>query len=105
MRHGSGINPSNRFEKTERTADAELLDWDDEFLRAQTNRQIEYLPDTSRSIISENQSPDVPFRYSLNPYRGCVHGWICWLISPRSVNPFSGKDLRPYFSRFGEGGR
>ncbi|MEO8496117.1 MAG: PA0069 family radical SAM protein, partial [Planctomycetota bacterium] len=35
--------------------------------------RIEYLADSSKSIVSENNSPDVPFRYSLNPYRGCVH--------------------------------
>jgi DNA repair photolyase len=28
----------------------------------------------ARSIVSENDSPDVPFRYSVNPYRGCFHG-------------------------------
>jgi DNA repair photolyase len=28
----------------------------------------------SRSILSENDSPDVPFRFSVNPYRGCHHG-------------------------------
>ncbi|MCR4415262.1 MAG: PA0069 family radical SAM protein, partial [Thermoguttaceae bacterium] len=26
------------------------------------------------TVVTENQSPDVPFRYSLNPYRGCSHG-------------------------------
>jgi DNA repair photolyase len=30
--------------------------------------------DTSRSVLAENASPDVGFRYSLNPYRGCEHG-------------------------------
>lgn len=35
---------------------------------------IEYISDTSQSIVSENDSPDIPFRYSLNPYRGCIHG-------------------------------
>ena len=28
----------------------------------------------ARSILSENDSPDLPFRWSLNPYRGCFHG-------------------------------
>lgn len=27
----------------------------------------------ARSILSENESPDLPFRYSINPYRGCLH--------------------------------
>ena len=31
------------------------------------------LPDTSRSVIARNQSPDVPFDQSINPYRGCEH--------------------------------
>jgi DNA repair photolyase len=30
--------------------------------------------DASRSILAENDSPDVGFRFSLNPYRGCEHG-------------------------------
>lgn len=30
--------------------------------------------DASRSILSRNDSPDLPFRYSVNPYRGCFHG-------------------------------
>src|SRR5262249_46321360 len=34
----------------------------------------EYLADHTRSIIAQNNSPDVPFRYSVNPYRGCEHG-------------------------------
>lgn len=34
----------------------------------------EFLSDNSKSILAENSSPDIPFRYSLNPYRGCEHG-------------------------------
>ncbi len=33
-------------------------------------------PDHSRSIIAKNDSPDVPFSLSINPYRGCEHGCI-----------------------------
>ena len=47
---------------------------DDELLEGQPSRPIEYIDDASQSIVSENQSPDIPFRYSLNPYRGCIHG-------------------------------
>ncbi len=32
------------------------------------------LRERAKSILSENDSPDVPFRFSLNPYRGCYHG-------------------------------
>src|SRR5206468_2027525 len=44
------------------------------FLAELGRPKTEYLPDTSQSVISENDSPDIPFRYSLNPYRGCAHG-------------------------------
>ena len=30
--------------------------------------------ETAKKIVSENDSPDIPFRYSINPYRGCFHG-------------------------------
>lgn len=34
----------------------------------------QFYRDTSRSVLAENSSPDVGFRFSLNPYRGCEHG-------------------------------
>jgi DNA repair photolyase len=74
MLHGSMIDPPNRFQKTHLEPDMEHLEWDQEYLSQKQERKIEYLTDTSKTIISENNSPDVPFRYSLNPYRGCVHG-------------------------------
>ena len=74
MRHGSMIDPPNRFDKTQREADYDHWEWDQEFLAGLNDRRVEYLSDASRSIISENKSPDIPFRYSLNPYRGCLHG-------------------------------
>jgi DNA repair photolyase len=74
MRHGSMIDPPNRFEKTHREPDYEHLEWDQEFLSQVGERRVEYLTDDSKSIVSENNSPDIPFRYSLNPYRGCLHG-------------------------------
>lgn len=74
MRHGSNIDPPNRFEVVHKELDLEHLEWDQEHLRTLTNRRIEYVADSSRSIVSENSSPDIPFRYSINPYRGCIHG-------------------------------
>ena len=35
--------------------------------------KVTLLEDASRSILSENDSPDLPFRWSANPYRGCLH--------------------------------
>lgn len=74
MRHGSRIDPPNRFERVRQTPDLEHLEWDQEYLDERLERAIEYLPDDSQSLVSENDSPDVPFRYSVNPYRGCAHG-------------------------------
>lgn len=73
MRHGSRIDPPNRFERIHAEADVEHLEWDTEYLEERQDRRIEYLADNSKSVVSENHSPDVPFRYSLNPYRGCIH--------------------------------
>jgi DNA repair photolyase len=36
----------------------------------------ELFPDKSRTIITRNQSPDLPFDRSINPYKGCEHGCI-----------------------------
>ena len=38
--------------------------------------------DTARKVISRNQSPDVPFDRSINPYRGCEHGCIYCFARP-----------------------
>jgi DNA repair photolyase len=71
---GAQIEPPNRFGQTYAELDLEHIPADDEFLADLENRKTVYLPDNSKSIISENDSPDIPFRYSLNPYRGCAHG-------------------------------
>lgn len=39
-------------------------------------------PEPARSIISRNQSPDIPFAQSINPYRGCEHGCIYCYARP-----------------------
>src|SRR5438105_1644042 len=88
MRHGSLIDPPNRFEPTHREADLEHLEWDEEYLAGLDTRPVEYLTDASRSIISENDSPDIPFRYSLNPYRGCQHG--CSYCYARNTHEYLG---------------
>ena len=40
------------------------------------------MPDSSREIIARNQSPDVPFDRSINPYRGCEHGCVYCFARP-----------------------
>jgi DNA repair photolyase len=71
---GSGLRPPNRFDNIHSELDLEQVEHDDEYLATLAKVPTTYLPDDSRSIISENDSPDLFFRYSLNPYRGCLHG-------------------------------
>lgn len=73
MRHGSHLNPPNRFESVHAEPDLEHLAWDEEPL-GEPSERIAYFPDVSQSLVVENRSPDIPFRFSVNPYRGCVHG-------------------------------
>lgn len=63
---GVGENPANRFERLHVLVD------DAEKKSGQVETVL--YRDDSRSILSKNDSPDLPFRYSLNPYRGCEHG-------------------------------
>jgi DNA repair photolyase len=70
---GAAIDPPNRFQSVRREADWEHFDGaEDEPLEPAVATQ--FLPDRSRTIIARNDSPDVPFTYSINPYRGCEHG-------------------------------
>jgi DNA repair photolyase len=71
---GSQLNPPNRFGGPHYEADLEQVEHDAEYLAGLHNLATEYLPDRSRSIVTENDSPDIPFRFSINPYRGCSHG-------------------------------
>jgi DNA repair photolyase len=66
-------DPPNRFLSVHREADpdAELDAEDDERPPRATTQ---FFSDLSETIVTENNSPDVPFRYSVNPYRGCEHG-------------------------------
>lgn len=73
MRHGSNIDPPNRFHSIHTESDFEQLSEEDPHHANHLRRPVEYLPDDSQSIVSKNNSPDISFQYSLNPYRGCVH--------------------------------
>jgi DNA repair photolyase len=73
---GTGENPGNRFETIRHEVDPDL---DPE--ERPSPRTI-FLRDTSRSIIAHNDSPDVGFDASINPYRGCEHGCIYCYARP-----------------------
>ena len=55
-------------------SDWEHVTWDTEYLEELSRPPTQYLADESQTIVAENDSPDIGFRYSVNPYRGCVHG-------------------------------
>src|SRR5436853_199808 len=42
--------------------------------------------DTSRKVITRNDSPDIGFDRSINPYRGCEHGWVYCFARPTHAN-------------------
>jgi len=67
---GAPVDPPNRFLAFQHVPDDEHATADDDPQRTPT----QFFRDQSESIVTENDSPDVPFRYSLNPYRGCEHG-------------------------------
>lgn len=71
---GSRIQPANRFTRLQMVDDWEHLEHDEEAQDAKRRVETEYFADASRSIVTSNNSPDIPFTYSLNPYRGCSHG-------------------------------
>ncbi len=71
---GAAINPHNRFEAVRRESDVEHLEGSDDLAPIARAAPTEFLPDRSQSIIARNDSPDIPFTYSINPYRGCEHG-------------------------------
>lgn len=73
---GTGINPPNRFERL-----SVLIEPDDDVPPAERVATTFYR-DTTRTIIATNDSPDVGFDCSINPYRGCEHGCIYCYARP-----------------------
>jgi DNA repair photolyase len=71
---GAGIQPENPYLPVHVEPDLEHVEHDDEYLADLDRPPTEYIPDESQTIVAENDSPDVGFRYSVNPYRGCSHG-------------------------------
>jgi DNA repair photolyase len=78
VQHGRGAtgNPAGRFERL--AVVSERVDDDDD----RPPRATEVFRDTSKSILSYNESPDVGMAVYLNAYRGCEHGCIYCYARP-----------------------
>ncbi len=73
---GSAQNPKNRFLKTN-------LEYEIDAETGQLKKpKTQLLKDHTSSVISKNQSPDIPFDVGLNPYRGCEHGCVYCYARP-----------------------
>ncbi len=76
--HGRGAadNPKNRFVRLDVLPDPESADADE------PGPRTVFFHDTTRTIIATNDSPDVGFEASINPYRGCEHGCVYCFARP-----------------------
>lgn len=72
---GATLNPPNRYERVE-------VAWEPDEWEEESAEPTQYFRDNSRTVLAENSSPDVPFRFSLNPYRGCEHGCVYCYARP-----------------------
>lgn len=76
---GTALNPLNRFEHVAiEEGDFVQHSPEDEMPLHRT----QFISDPSRSILSQNDSPDVGFEFSVNPYRGCEHGCVYCFARP-----------------------
>jgi len=79
---GATFNPPNRFRRDERLA------FDDGWEAESAEADAPAKPRTvvriqqARTIIARNESPDIPFNQSINPYQGCEHGCIYCYARP-----------------------
>jgi DNA repair photolyase len=70
---GALNNPDNRYQPTS-------VEWDDGIEGPTPVTECRAV--TARTIISRNNSPDIPFEQSINPYQGCEHGCIYCYARP-----------------------
>ena len=72
---GAAVRNAHRFERDARAAfDDGWQSWDEAWSNEVAKPQTEVRWEDARSAITSNDSPDLAFDYSINPYRGCEHG-------------------------------
>lgn len=77
---GTGLNTPNRFEPL-------FIDYSDPDIEGYFDDEPKkistiFFNDTTKTILAKNNSPDLGFEYSINPYRGCEHGCIYCYARP-----------------------
>ncbi|MDF3068086.1 MAG: Radical domain protein [Polyangiaceae bacterium] len=76
MRPIPAANPRNRFA-------ASLVEYFDDLPGPEV--ELSLYEDHTKQVLAENDSPDLGFRYSINPYRGCFHGCAYCLAGDTSI--------------------
>lgn len=73
---GTALNPARRFEEL-------AYEWEESAHPADNPAsKTRFYRDNAKSIRVKNDSPDIPFTWSLNPYRGCEHGCVYCYARP-----------------------
>lgn len=73
---GATLNPANRFQPIE-------IEWEDDLAEEnQPDTRTRFFVDSAQTLITTNDSPDIPFTHSVNPYRGCEHGCVYCYARP-----------------------
>lgn len=82
---GASASPGNRFESVQLSVDGEFMETQRLEGEQPAALPTQVLPDHSRTVINRvdpRKSPDIPFRWTINPYRGCEHGCVYCYARP-----------------------
>lgn len=94
---GAQSNPHNSFFAQSSTVDDSYLEYCSKEGEAPENTRTKYLQIFPKTILSYNESPDIPFNYSINPYQGCEHG--CSYCYARNTHEYWGYSMGQEFER------